>query len=217
MDILDKYKKAWDQQPDDPQKVSKANIYSMSRSTSSSIVKWIFIFGILEFVFWAVLNILFLEDTYHELYKNLHITNFISLSVYVHYIVIVIFLFLFYRNYKSISISDSTKTLINKILKTRKVVNYYVYFNLIYAILANIVVFTSILNNLDSFIKYYKMYPVLTFNNQYKLILFLASIMVISLILMSFLLWMFYKLIYGGLLKKLNKNYNDLVKLEETE
>ena len=50
MDILDKYKKAWENQPEENDRVNEAQIYKMAHSKSSSIVKWIFIIGILEFV-----------------------------------------------------------------------------------------------------------------------------------------------------------------------
>ena len=37
---------------------------------------------------------------------------------------------------------------------------------------------------------------------------------VIALIIILVLLWLFYKLVYGILLKKLNKNYKELAKLD---
>ena len=55
MDLLEKYKKAWDNQPEETNKVSKIDIYKMAHSKSSSIVKWIFIIGVLEFVFVGLL------------------------------------------------------------------------------------------------------------------------------------------------------------------
>ena len=100
MDALDKYKKAWDKQPEETNKVSKADIYKMSRSKSSSIVKWIFIIGILELLFWAGLNLSFVGSSYLELYETLHIETFAYASVYLHYLVITLFLILFYKNYK---------------------------------------------------------------------------------------------------------------------
>ena len=47
MDILDNYKKAWENQPEENDRVNEAQIYKMAHSRSSSIVKWIFIIGIL--------------------------------------------------------------------------------------------------------------------------------------------------------------------------
>ena len=47
---LSHYKKAWKNQPDENNKISQNEIYKMTQSKSTSIVKWIFIIGILEFV-----------------------------------------------------------------------------------------------------------------------------------------------------------------------
>ena len=53
---LSNYKKAWKNQPEEENKISALEIYKMTQSKSNSIVKWIFIIGLLEFVFWFVIN-----------------------------------------------------------------------------------------------------------------------------------------------------------------
>ncbi|CAM1366774.1 hypothetical protein [Tenacibaculum xiamenense] len=217
MDSLDKYKKAWDKQPEEANKVSKADIYKMSRSKSSSIVKWIFIIGILELLFWAGLNLSFVGSSYTELYETLHIEAFIYSSVYLHYFVITVFLVLFYKNYKSISISDNTKTLIQKILSTRKVVKYYVYFNLIFAIAINIIFLFLLFSDVDLLIEYYNTHGIETPDNKETFITSLMISLCIAIVIMFLLLWGFYKLIYGRLLNKLNKNYKELIKLENAK
>ncbi|CAL2087640.1 hypothetical protein [Tenacibaculum sp. 190524A02b] len=216
MDALDKYKKAWDNQPEETEKVSKVDIYKMTRSKSSSIVKWIFIIGILELLFWGGLNMIFVGSSYSELYDELHLHTIVYTSVYLHYFVIVLFLIAFYKNYKSISVSDSTKTLIKKILNTRKVVKYYVYFNIIYAALANIVLVLFIFSDLDALISYYNNHniPISSSKSQLATSIIIAFILV--LILMLVILWLFYKIIYGSLLKKLHINYQKLTKLEQS-
>ncbi|MEE3999385.1 hypothetical protein V1T75_03455 [Tenacibaculum sp. FZY0031] len=216
MDLdLDKYKKAWENQPEESNKVSKVDIYKMAHSKSSSIVKWIFIIGILELLFWTALNIFFVGSSYTEVYEELHLNLLVKISTYLHYIVIILFLVLFYKNYKSISISDSTKNLISKILKTRKTVKYYVYFNLFYMVLANVVIMCFIFNDLDGLIKYYNNHGMPTPTNKEQLLVSLIIAMVILLGFMFLILWLFYKIIYGTLLRKLNKNYKELAKLEE--
>ena len=149
---LDKYKKAWENQPEEINKVSKVDIYKMAHSKSSSIVKWIFIIGILELIFWACLNIFVVGSSYIDVYNELHLTFLVKISIYLHYFVIFLFLALFYKNYRSISIFDNTKKLINNILNTRKTVKYYVYFNIFYTILANIVITCFVFYDLDGLI-----------------------------------------------------------------
>lgn len=216
MDLdLDKYKKAWGNQSEETNKVSRVDIYRMAHSKSSSIVKWIFIIGILELLFWTSLNIFFVGSSYTEIYEELHLNLLVKISTYLHYIVIILFLALFYKNYKSISISDSTKNLISKILKTRKTVKYYVYFNLFYMVLANVVIMCFIFNDLDGLIGYYNNHGVPTPANKEQLLVSLIIAMAILLGFMFLILWLFYKIIYGTLLRKLNKNYKELAKLEQ--
>ena len=47
MKSLENYKKAWNNQPDTEDKLSTVDIYKLAQSRSQSIVKWIFIIGIL--------------------------------------------------------------------------------------------------------------------------------------------------------------------------
>ncbi|WP_440880781.1 hypothetical protein [Tenacibaculum sp. C7A-26P2] len=218
MDSLDKYKKAWiDQQSEETNKVSKADIYKMSKSKSSSIVKWIFIIGILELLFWTSLNFYFIGNSHMKVYEALHLNTFIYSSVYIHYIIIIIFLILFYKNYKSISISDNTRTLIQKILITRKIVNYYVYFNIIFAITSNIVILFLFFINTDLLLEYYKSQGMEVPLNKDAFLNLLLVILCVTIFIMFLLLWGFYRLIYGRLLSKLNKNYKELIKLENIE
>lgn len=213
MDLLEKYKDSWKNQPEEANKVSKIDIYKMTQSKSSSIVKWIFIIGILELIFWTVLNLNF-SGAYSEMYEQLHLKNLVTWTTYLHYTAIILFLFLFYKNYKSVSIVDGTKSLIEKILRVRKTVKYYVYFNLAFSALSTIVVLLFMFSDMDLLMQYYE-------NNNIKvgdknsLIISLIITLIIGLGLMLLLLWLFYKLIYGSLLRKLNKNYKELAKLEE--
>lgn len=202
MDLdLDKYKKAWGNQSEETNKVSKVDIYRMAHSKSSSIVKWIFIIGLLEFVFLNSLYFVFdMEEAYNE-YKQLGLYNFMIYSQFIIYPVLLYFLVKFYLNYKSISVVDSTKTLMNKIIKTRKTVKHYVLFNLLYVFIFGIIVAIAAL----------KTHP--EFNSQQVLISIIVT--VITLIIMLVIIWCFYQLLYGILLRKLNKNYKELAKLEE--
>lgn len=215
MDALDKYKKAWDNQPKEENAISKIDIYKMAHSKSSSIVKWIFIIGILELLFWAIINVIFVGNSYAEVYEELHLKTIVKLSIYLHYIAIILFLILFYKNYKSISVSDNTKKLINKILRTRKTVQYYVYFNLGYMILANVVIMCIIFSDLDGLIAYYKNHGIAAPTDKNQLLISLIITMVVLLGVMFLILWLFYKVVYGSLLKKLNKNYKELAKIHD--
>lgn len=212
MDLAN-YKKVWKNQPEEKNKISALEIYKMTQSKSNSIVKWIFIIGLLEFVFWFAINYLCTKNGTLEPYEKLNLINFIENFNYFHYVVVVLFLILFYRNFSLISTVDDTKTLMKNILLVRKTVKWYVYYNLI-----NVVVFSIILNilifNTPDGINILSGIDNESFNQEHMMSVFIiAQIVVIA--IMILILWLFYYLLYGILLKKLNKNYKELTKLNE--
>ena len=212
MDLAN-YKKVWKNQPEEKNKISALEIYKMTQSKSNSIVKWIFIIGLLEFVFWFAINYLGTKNGALEPYEKLNLINFIDNFNYFHYVVVVLFLILFYRNFSLISTVDDTKTLMKNILLVRKTVKWYVYYNLI-----NVVVFSIILNilifNTPEGINILSGIDNESFNQEHMMSVFIiAQIVVIT--IMILILWLFYYLLYGILLKKLNKNYKELTKLNE--
>ena len=212
MDLAN-YKKVWKNQPEEKNKISALEIYKMTQSKSNSIVKWIFIIGLLEFVFWFAINYLGTKNGALEPYEKLNLISFIDNVSYFHYVVVVLFLILFYRNFSLISTIDNTKTLMKNILLVRKTVKWYVYYNLI-----NVVVFSIILNilifNTPDGINILSGIDNESFNQEHMTTVFIiAQIVVIAIMLL--ILWLFYYLLYGILLKKLNKNYKELTKLNE--
>ena len=212
MDLAN-YKKVWKDQPEERNKISSLEIYKMTQSKSNSIVKWIFIIGLLEFVFWFAINYLGTKNGALEPYEKLNLINFIDNFNYFHYVVVVIFLILFYRNFSLISTVDDTKTLMKNILLVRKTVKWYVYYNLI-----NVVVFSIILNilifNTPDGINILSGIDNESFNQEHMVSVFII-VQIVFIAIMILILWFFYYLLYGILLKKLNKNYKELTKLNE--
>lgn len=203
MDLLEKYKKTWDNQPDETKQFSALEIYKLAHSKSSSIVKWIFIIGVLEFVILNSLYFVFdMEEVYTE-YEKMGLKNFIFYSQIVAYVILFYFLVMFYLNYKRISTTDSTKTLMKKIIKTRKTVRNYVLFNLSYMALVMIAVAIASINT--------------NFNdlNNKQIILIIIATLIATLLILG-VLWLFYQLLYGILLRKLNRNYKELAKVNDT-
>jgi hypothetical protein len=212
MDLAN-YKKVWKNQPEEKNKISALEIYKMTQSKSNSIVKWIFIIGLLEFVFWFAINYLGTKNGALEPYEKLNLINFIDNFNYFHYVVVVLFLILFYRNFSLISTVDDTKTLMKNILLVRKTVKWYVYYNLIYAVVFSIILNILIFNTPDG-INILSGIDNESFNQEHMMSVFIiAQIVVIA--IMILILWLFYYLLYGILLKKLNKNYKELTKLNE--
>lgn len=202
MDVLDKYKKAWDNQPEDSQKVSRDKIFKMTHARSSSIVKWILIIGLCEFGLLLLSYFFFDYDKGMKVYESMGLKNFVIYSQLLFYPIICYFLFQFYMNYKNISVIDDTKNLMRKILKTRKTVKFYVLFNLSYIVILWFVVLSSLVFNETSEI------------SSKITIGFIIAMIILSIVVIA-AFWLIYQLLYGILLRKLNKNYKELAKLDE--
>ncbi|MBX9806661.1 MAG: hypothetical protein K2X95_02560 [Flavobacteriaceae bacterium] len=203
MKELDLLKKDW-QKNDAFEQVSEVEIYKMLHKKSSSIVKWILIVSILEFV---VLNgiAFFLNDKSYDDFLNLH--PFIGYLEKFNYLVIIVFIYCFYRNYKAISVLHSSKTLIEHILKTRKIVTYYIYWNII------IGGFSGAMTGVESFNEGWKAGSNRPENAKVVLESNYITIAIMALLIMGFI-WLFYKLLYGRFLSKLKKNYIELKKID---
>lgn len=211
MDLAE-YKKAWGNQPEEKNKVSALDIYKMTQAKSTSIVKWIFIIGLGEFAFWALLNFLVSGLNYIEMYEELNIMAYMNFSYYVHYIVVILFLIIFYRNYSFVSIIDDTKTLMQKIIRVRKTVRYYVLYNILYSVVLMIVFNIIIVNTPGALDKIFA-YEEMVIDPSQMLTVYIISQLIALCVILLFQ-FLFYYLLYGILLKKLKRNYKELNKLE---
>ncbi len=207
MKELDLLKKDWQKNKDSFKPISESEIYKMLHMKSSSIVKRIFIISILEILLWTIISVCFNTDEY---LKNVSFELYFEIFNYFNYGITLMFIYFFYKNYISISTTTSTKQLMNDILKTRKTVQYYVWYNLS-VILVSILIgfYVGIINNNKSLV----LQDDFTVNNMNIFVLSAAILVTIGLILGFF--WLFYKLLYGILLRKLHSNYKELKKIEE--
>jgi len=212
MDQLDKLKKEWQNREQELPKLSYDSIYNMLLKKSSSIVKWIFIISIIELLFWIGLNLVIPEDNL-KLINEMGIGDIMHYSNIIHFIIFGVFIFLFYKNHQSIQVTDSTKMLMQNILKTRKTVRYFVYYNL--GMLAS----GLIIIDIYFYSRSQKLYEIMDFASKGIPEKGFANAFIISQIIVGILvvglLIGFYWLIYGILLKRLNNNYNELKKMDD--
>jgi hypothetical protein len=210
MDELEFLKKDWKKQDANYPKLSYAQIYNMIWKKSSSIVKWIFIISVLELLISTFLSILFTGDDYWIQLEKYNLKNITEVLFVIGYAITVFFIFKFYRNYKKISATDDATTLMKNILKTRRTVKYYIAYVLIYNGLTAIVVFSYMiyfhLNSQDQTLTKYSL-------DTLDWIKFIGIGLIVLTMFLG-LIWLFYRLLYGILLKKLHKNYKELKKLE---
>lgn len=195
MDVLDNLKDVWKNQKSESIRFSESDIYKMIYKKSSSIVKWIFYISIIEFVVFFSSN--FLID-FNEM-EELGMQNFVTFLVALSFVVGVVFIYLFYKNYKNICVSDSTKKLMNDILKTKKTVSIYIVIQLV---IAGITILWSAYATAQS-------YDMTNDEHLLSSTKFWVIIAIFTVLLLG-VFWLFYQLLYGILLRRLRKNYKEL-------
>lgn len=211
MDNLELLKRDWKKQEGNYPRLSYDEIYSLIWKKSSSIVKWIFVISILELFLSTFISILYADKAYWEEMAKLNLTNF-TIGLYIFsYSVTFYFIYRFYRNYKKISVTDDAATLMKNILRTRKTVKIYIAYVLISTgVTALVIAYFSIKNHrVTSQVEELSKYSYDTLD----WIQFILIGFIVLAIFLSFI-WLFYRLIYGILLKKLKKNYKELKQLE---
>lgn len=212
MDQLEILKKQWLSEEQEHPKVSYNDIYKMLLKKSSSIVKWIFVISVAELLFWISIHFLIPKENI-ELMNNMGIGDILYYSNIVHYTIFGIFIYFFYKNFKSIQVTDNTKMLMKNILKTRRTVKYFVFYNVGMAIIASIAVDAYFYNNSNQLYDLMdfasKGIPQENFAN-----VFIISQIVVGVVIIGLLI-VFYWLIYGILLRRLNRNYKELKKMSD--
>uniref|UniRef100_UPI00404B3BAF hypothetical protein n=1 Tax=Flavobacterium sp. TaxID=239 RepID=UPI00404B3BAF len=212
LDELDLLKKDWKKNENSFKQVDELEIYRMIHKRSSSVVKWIFYISIIELFFWIAISLYMKFAGFLNDFKAYDSYYFLTVSEIISYGIIIYFIYLFYCNYRSINTSNSAKELINSILKTRKTVLNYVKIILVYSFISSLV-------GLWIQFHYDTNFLALTSEVEEKgnLLVFYVAMAVVMIIFMAVLIgiiWGFYKIIYGWLLKKLKYNYEELKKID---
>ena len=213
MDELDILKKNWNKKANTFPKLTYNDIYAMILKKSSSIVKWIFIIGLLEFAFWISISFLLKGNTYLSKAEILELTRILKPLSIINYGVLLYFFYLFYKNFKNISATDSSKALMENILKTRKTVKNYVLFNLASLVIGGFIGMFYAVNHDQEFTS--KIEHASASGEVFKIYADIIIVSVLVIILVIGIMLFVYWLIYGLLLKRLNKNYNELKELED--
>ncbi len=212
MEELELLKRDWKKKEDELPRLSRTEIYPMILRRSTSIVKWIFYISIIEFVFWTTLNIVTSDSESWKQMRNIHTYYFMVGLTVLSYIILVYFIYKFHSNYKRISFTDSSKKLMKTILDTKRTVTQYVWFNLS-------IFMVSLLGMMYGTLRYGQdgekiQQLALQTENETLFWVLICFLCLISTVVFLVLLWLFYKLLYGILLKKLRQNYNELRQME---
>ncbi len=215
MDQLDLLKQEWKSREQELPKLSYTDIYTMLLKKSSSIVKWIFIISIIEILLWIGLNFIIPESS-KQINEGMGLSKVFMLTNIIHYTIFAGFVYLFYKNYQAIQATDAIKDLMQKILKTRRTVRYFVYYNIGVSMLSLIAVNIYYYNNKEHLFELmqsniFANNPDLTLDS-FTTVFFISQIIIG--ILFIGLIALIYYLVYGLMLRRLKRNYVELKKME---
>ncbi|WP_178984237.1 hypothetical protein [Winogradskyella helgolandensis] len=209
MDELELLKKDWNKSDNQYQSFSDSDIYKMSHRKSSNIVKTLFYISVAELIFWVLINSLpfVLSDTMKaQLEEMTHSWLYVGMNILT-YSVIILFVYLLWKAHKAISVTDDAKKLMESILKTRKIIKYYVLYNLLIGLISMPLGFYISISD------HPEIAEKLSTASTTQLMVISAVAIGTTLVFLG-LVWLFYKLIYGILIKRLNANYKELKKIE---
>lgn len=214
MDELELLKSRWRSQEQKLPRLTYDDIYKMLLKKSSSIVKWIFFISIGEMLLWTALAFLVPESS-QRFTTDVGLNDIMVIANILFYLVFICFILLFYRNYRKISTTDTVKGLMENIIRTRRTVNYFIIYNLVSTGIMIIGVNIFYYNNQDLvfrlMVEDYGVLPTMD-QSQFFTTFFLVQLILGAVVIT--LIFFFYKLVYGRLLKRLNKNYQELKKIE---
>ena len=218
---LDSFKKTWQEQPVEP-KYDNAEILQMLNKKSRNYVKYIFWISVIEFVLFTAFGLFYILQNKES---NTFLTSLQKLGVEKNeqmqdildniYLVIKIFTLLitgyfvikFYKNYRKIKVEEDLKEFISRIIKFKKTVNAFILINILI-----VVVFTSALT-------IFGIYAIQKQNTELassSIVAFIISF-IISTVLCIVLIWAYYRLVYGILIKRLDKNLTQLKEIDAQE
>lgn len=193
MDELDKLKNHWKKSEENFPQVTETEIYGMLHRRSSSAVKWILIISILEFAFWGLIS---LCNSLFNLADYSTMPVFIAVMDYANYFIVLTFIVLFYINYRKISTERPVKDLVDNIIRVRRIVTVYMIYNVA-------MILAGTLSSL-----YIVMVDDAVDDPQTAL-----AVGIFTIILFLAVIGLIYYLLYGRLVRKLNKNYRELQKM----
>lgn len=196
------------------QKIPRSELYEMSHKSSSSVVRWILLISIAEFLLWLTIPVISGkeqdDDKGVQLISSLGMDNFMDIMSYLNYTVIVLFVIIFYFNYKKVKVTDNSKNLMANILRVRKTVTYYINIVLSLVVLRGGVLMYVYLSQDTQMAQVFKKAE--QNGKLYIMIIVACLLSFAALALIVFVVHLYYRIIYGFLLRKLSRNYEDLKK-----
>jgi hypothetical protein len=218
---LDSFKKTWQEQPVQ-QKYDNNEILQMLNRKSRNYVKYIFWISVAEFLFFSVLGLFYFvpsddSNSFLKILEKLGAQKtpevesgfdhtYFAIKV-LSLLVTAYFVFKFYQNYRKIRIEENLKGLIIRIIKFKKTVNAFILISIV-LLIAFMFVFTAFI--------FYALNSQNVQPTGSALTIVITGI-IISTVLSVLLIWLYYRLVYGIIIRKLDKNLKQLKEIDSQE
>jgi len=218
---LDSFKKTWQEQPVQP-KYDSTEILQMLNRKSRNYVKYIFWISVVEFLFFSVLGMFYFfqgdeSDSFRKILEKLGAQespelennfDFAYLAIkIIGLLITAYFVFKFYQNYRKIKIEENLKGLITRIIKFKNTVNAFILISIVL-----LVAFTLVFS---AFIFYILNSQNIQPSSSNLAIVIVGTI--VSMVLCILLIWLYYRLVYGIIIRKLDKNLKQLKDIDSQE
>ncbi|WP_315056583.1 beta-carotene 15,15'-monooxygenase [Chryseobacterium indoltheticum] len=218
---LDSFKKTWQEQPVKP-KYDNNEILKMLNKKSRNYMKYIFWISVIEFLFFSVLGVFYLiqsneSDSFLSILEKMGVHKDSQLVAKLDKIYLIVkilslvvtgfFVLKFYQNYRKIKIEEDLKLFIIRIITFKKTVNAFILTNigLLLVLMSAFIGFTFYIINIQN----------IEVSNS-TLIGFLVGIIIGTILCVS-LIWVYYRLVYGIIMSRLDKNLSQLKEIESQE
>lgn len=218
---LDNFKKTWQEQDILP-KYDSTEIEAMLNKSSKNYVKYILWISIAEFLVILCMNFYYAflgndRNSLMSILSRLGIKNTTSLEVnfthlyfylkLVSLLMTAFFVVKFFRNYRKINIESNLKKLILQIINFKKTVNFFILANILLIILFTVVLLVVTLTVLSQ--------QNIHLNSPTLIIFLVGTIVMMGISVV--LIWVYYRLVYGIILKRLGKNLEELQRIDEQQ
>ena len=218
---LESFKKTWQEQPVKP-KYDNNEILKMLNKKSRNYMKYIFWISVIEFLFFSVLGVFYLiqsneSDSFLSILEKMGVHKDSQLVAKLDNIYLIVkilslvvtgfFVLKFYQNYRKIKIEEDLKLFIIRIITFKKTVNAFILTNigLLLVLMSAFIGFTFYIINIQN----------IEVSNS-TLIGFLVGIIIGTILCVS-LIWVYYRLVYGIIMSRLDKNLSQLKEIESQE
>jgi len=219
---IDNFKETWQQQGIEP-KYNNAEILQMLNRKSRNYVKYILWISIAEFLF-----ILGVSGYYYLNYGNednslIHILEKMNVAVTPEIVrnldafyfimkifsiaITLFFVVKFYLNYKKIRVESNLKNFIVQIIGFKKTVNLFILVNILFLVITTLI------------LAYFVFRAISSQNIEMDHSTFTGFVvgLIVSLVFSVVLIWLYYRLVYGIIMRRLSRNLQQLKEIEQSE